>query len=123
MRLFSSLGRSQSATVYKKQFQFPQEANSDKVISQSELKRLYLGKTNSLSGESIKPIALKEGNEEQYMFMKEVLGMTPDEIKQHWIKEGLTGGGRPPRAMSSKKSLIRLLDNNLSHSILISSCS
>ena len=71
-------------------------------ISKDELKRIYLGQTDSVFGQKINPISLKDDD----AFITEVLGMNADELKQYWIKESLKGGARPPRAMSSADALV-----------------
>jgi len=79
--------------------------NVEASVSTSELKRVYLGKTKTLSGQNVKLISLKEGTVEQEVFMRDVLGMSSDEVKEYWIKESLKGGARPPRSMASGKSM------------------
>jgi len=71
-------------------------------ISKDVLKRIFLGQTDKIFGQKIKPIGLKNDID----FANNILGMSSSDLKEYWIKEGLKGGGRPPRAMSSTGSLI-----------------
>ena len=72
-------------------------------ISSAELKQIYLGRIKSFAGRKVKPAGSSSGSAIHREFSQNFLGMTEDQLKQHWIREKLKGGARPPK--SFRKSL------------------
>lgn len=75
-------------------------------VSSQDLKQLYLGKATSIGGKDVKLVGLDDANKAQEIFLKEVLSMGADELKNYWIQESLKGGGSPPRLMNNPASMI-----------------
>jgi len=75
-------------------------------LSAKEVKRIYLGKSTTLNGKKVKPVALSKGKPSTDIFNASVLGMSADELEGYWIKESLKGGARPPKTVKSSGSLI-----------------
>lgn len=81
-------------------------------ISSSELKRLWLGKTDKINNVKIQPIDCKELKEATAKFSEVVLKKTSKQIKKYFIKESLKGGASPPISFKTSAMLFEELSKN-----------
>ena len=54
------------------------------TISKGDLKRVFTGKKSNLDGVKAVPFMLAESNPAAVSFLKDVLGMSPEEYKKFW---------------------------------------
>lgn len=85
-------------------------ANNSANISDSDIKRLFLGKTKALSnGESVVVINQKFGNAIRKDFDKKALGKSSSQIKAYWSKRVFSGKGKPPKELASDADIISFI--------------
>lgn len=65
-------------------------------ISKADLKRVYLGKKKKVDGQTIVPIMLADNIAETEQFLSDILGMTVEKFKQHWLETQIKGLGTAP---------------------------
>jgi ABC-type phosphate transport system substrate-binding protein len=88
-------------------------ASVDTTASMKEIKKVYLGKSKSLSGGyKVKPIALAEGSETRDAFNQAVLKKSDSQLKSYWAKLIFTGKGHPPKEMENDQEVIRAISDN-----------
>lgn len=65
-------------------------------ISKADLKRVFTGKKSNIGGTKIVPFMLADANPAAQSFLKDVLGMSPEEYKKHWVDTQVKGEGTAP---------------------------
>jgi hypothetical protein len=75
-------------------------------ISKSDLKRVFTGKKRDVSGVKVVPFMLSDANPAAQSFLKDVLGMSPDEYKKYWIDAQVKGEGTAPATQKSSATAI-----------------
>lgn len=75
-------------------------------ISKSDLKRVFTGKKRDVSGAKVVPFMLSDANPAAQSFLKDVLGMTPEEYKKYWIDAQVKGEGTAPATQKTSASAI-----------------
>lgn len=77
-------------------------------IPSADLRRAYLGLTTRLGSRG--PIVLLEFAPERSRFYRQVLSMSEDRVKRHWIGRVFAGeGGSPPEEFRDVADLLRFL--------------
>lgn len=71
------------------------------TISKADLKRVFTGKKSNVSGVKVVPFMLAETSPAAQSFLKDVLGMTPEEYKKYWIDAQVKGEGTAPATQKS----------------------
>ena len=80
-------------------------------LDKSEVKRIYLGKMRFLeNGTRLTLTCLKKGTLHRD-FLKQWVGMTPSQFKNHWRKRVFTGKGKMPRRFKSNATQLNFVDN------------
>lgn len=80
-------------------------------IKSSEVKKLFLGKSNSLGGKTYFPALLKKGSAHS-AFLKKHVNRLPSQFARTWQKLVFTGKAKMPKSFSSEAELIDYLSNN-----------
>ncbi len=71
-------------------------------VSQEDLVRLYLKKSNTING--IKVIPLDTKNRELFKeFYQKIIQKTPKQLHAYWMKEIYRGDKQPPKKLSQKE--------------------
>lgn len=81
--------------------------NKDNAVSEiksADLKRIYLGKRNQIKGQTIVPIMLADNIPETAQFLADVVGMTPEKFKAHWLEVQIKGLGTAPMIQKTTAS-------------------
>ncbi len=75
-------------------------------ISKSDLKRVFTGKKRDVSGVKVVPFMLSDAIPAAPSFLKDVLGMSPEEYKKFWIDSQVKGEGTAPATQKSSATAI-----------------
>ena len=75
-------------------------------ISKADLKRVFTGKKSNLAGVKVVPFMLAESNPAAVSFLKDVLGMTPEEYKKYWMDAQVKGEGTAPALQKTSATAI-----------------
>lgn len=75
-------------------------------ISKSDLKRVFTGKKRDVSGVKVVPFMLSDANPAAQSFLKDVLGMSPEEYKKFWIDAQVKGDGTAPATQKTSAAAI-----------------
>ncbi len=87
--------------------------SADDAGLKTQIKRLYLKESSSWpSGDEALPFGRADDSPEQLAFMKNVLGMSANELEGHWLKLKQISGETPPRAIGSGRILARQIGKN-----------
>jgi hypothetical protein len=70
-------------------------------ISKGDLKRVFTGKKGNISGVKVVPFMLTDANAAAQSFMKDVMGMSPEEYKKYWVDAQVKGEGTAPATQKS----------------------
>ena len=76
------------------------------AISKADLKRVFTGKKSNLSGVKVVPFMLADANPAAVAFMKDVLGMSPEEYKKYWMDAQVKGEGTAPALQKTSATAI-----------------
>ncbi|MDX2022819.1 MAG: hypothetical protein SF187_21480 [Deltaproteobacteria bacterium] len=77
-------------------------------VSKAELKRLFLGETDNISGNVLVPFNMAASLPERSIFLKAVLGMTPDQESKYWIDRRIRGQGGSPKSAPNIDALLKV---------------
>ncbi len=75
-------------------------------VSKADLKRIFTGKKGTIGSAKVVPIMLAESNPAAVAFLKEVLGMTPEEYKKYWIDAQIKGQGTAPMTQKTPAAAV-----------------
>lgn len=76
-------------------------------ISKGDLKRVFTGKKGNIAGVKIVPFMLTDANAAAQSFLKDVMGMSPEEYKKFWMDAQVKGDGTAPA--TQKTSAIAMM--------------
>lgn len=79
------------------------------ALSQGQVRQLFNGQLRKVSGVSVKPLDLPNGDVTRNTFYQEVTGKTAEQMKSYWARMIFTGRGMPPREVSSEREMGILL--------------
>lgn len=83
------------------------------TLSDSDIKRIFLGKMKSFpGGSSALPVNLKTSSETRKAFDKKALGKSASQIKAYWSKLVFSGKGNPPKEVADDAEAISLVAKN-----------
>lgn len=82
-------------------------------LSKSEVKRIFLSKTNKLDSSRIKVYEIRDNNYKKE-FYKNVLGKSIGQLRSYWARLIFTGKAQPPRQVESVEVLIRMMEDDAS---------
>lgn len=85
---------------------------SKSALSASQVKDIYLGKTEVMDGVRLSPLDRKDSEAVKGDFLKKTLGMTGDEYKSYWVKRVFKDGGAPPSVKASSDDAIKAVKEN-----------
>jgi hypothetical protein len=86
-------------------------ANPITNLSRDQLRRLYLGKSTTFPDGT--PVTLIESPAVRAGFYRQVLGMTHDQFKRHWVGVVFSGeGASPPREIEEVTQLRRFVSDH-----------
>ncbi|MDY6972286.1 MAG: substrate-binding domain-containing protein [Thermodesulfobacteriota bacterium] len=75
-------------------------------LSSDAVSDIYLGHISRWNnGDSIRVVMLKKGPTHE-TFVREIVGGTPERLKQHWKKAIFTGTGTPPRVVKTEADMV-----------------
>ena len=81
--------------------------------SQSDLQRLFLGKSSALpGGTKVIPINIASGNAVRDEFNTKVLGKSDSQLNSYWSRLVFTGKAQPPKDVGSEADVINLVKSN-----------
>lgn len=84
-----------------------------KSVSNSDVKKIFLGKKRSLSGAGrVVPLDQKAGSSVRKRFYKKVVRKSPSQVKAYWSKMIFSGRGTPPKQVRSDTDVKRWLASN-----------
>ncbi|MBK9576991.1 MAG: hypothetical protein IPO40_07955 [Fibrobacteres bacterium] len=75
-------------------------------ISKGDLKRVFTGKKGNIAGVKTVPFMLAESNPAAVSFLKDVLGMSPEEYKKYWMDAQVKGEGTAPALQKTSATAI-----------------
>jgi len=75
-------------------------------LSKSEVKRLFLSKTNKVHNINIKVVELSE-NGEKDKFYKQISGKSKSQLRSYWTRLIFTGKARPPKQVNNMQELLK----------------
>lgn len=75
-------------------------------ISKADLKRVFTGKKSNVAGVKTVPFMLTDANPAAVAFLKEVLGMSPEEYKKFWMDAQVKGEGTAPALQKSSAGAV-----------------
>ena len=75
-------------------------------ISKADLKRVFTGKKRDISGVKVVPFMLSDANPAAQSFLKDVVGMSPEEYKKFWIDAQVKGDGTAPATQKSSAAAV-----------------
>lgn len=75
-------------------------------ISKSDLKRVFTGKKRDVSGVKVVPFMLSDASPAAQSFLKDVMGMSPEEYKKFWIDAQVKGEGTAPATQKTSAAAI-----------------
>ena len=76
-------------------------SNTLSGIDQSEVERIYLGRSRSFpGGGAVKPMDQAPGNPMRDKFFASVLGMTEAQVTGYWSRRMFSGKGTPPDTLT-----------------------
>ena len=75
-------------------------------ITAKEAKKIWLGKTRSLDGTSVKLADLPKGNASRDHFYSSVVKKNEKKLKAYWAKIVFAGKGTPPKAFGSDAEVV-----------------
>ncbi|MFV1982707.1 MAG: hypothetical protein ACC657_04140 [Thiohalomonadales bacterium] len=83
-------------------------------ISETKLKKLWLGKTKKIKSIGrIYIIDLPENNTETRIFYKNIINKKPKQVKAYWAKISFIGKGFPPKVVEDDSAVIKwVLEKN-----------
>jgi hypothetical protein len=79
------------------------------AVEVSELRDLFLRRTEALQGQQCVPLNYPSGAELRVLFDDKVLRMTPDQVGRYWVDLRIRGGGRPPRTVPTAEIMLRVV--------------
>ncbi|UAA40238.1 phosphate ABC transporter substrate-binding protein [Paraneptunicella aestuarii] len=88
-------------------------ASNNNAVSQSEIKRIFLGKLKKFpDGSSVTPINQNAELDLRKAFDEIALGKSASQIKSYWAKEIFSGKGNPPKEVNSDQEVIAEVSSN-----------
>lgn len=81
-------------------------------VSSAELKRLYTGKLNNISGNSVAPVNLALDNPAAVSFLSEVVGMGTADYKSFWLAQQIRGGSSAPAVKKNVSEMLSFVKEN-----------
>jgi len=77
------------------------------AIPSLKLKDIYLRTEVELNGVKVNPVHLPEDNPLRIAFVDNIIGMSSEELKQYWLKDG--SKNVPPKSLSSEELVIKYI--------------
>jgi len=71
-----------------------------------DVRRLFLGKTNNISGEHATPIDQKNDDAERAQFYDAIVKKTASQLRAYWSRLVFTGKGKPPKALDDDAAVL-----------------
>jgi hypothetical protein len=81
-------------------------------INSLELKRLFSGKTKTLSGVKVSFVLQKKNNQIHNEFLKTYLKKSTQQFSKTWKKLIFTGKAKSPKSLNSDKDVVEFLKQN-----------
>ncbi len=83
------------------------KASSVNEVSNTELSRLYLGKTSMVSnGTKLIPVDQSENSDTKTEFYQLLTNKTPLQVNAYWSRMIFTGQGRPPESYRTVEEIV-----------------
>lgn len=70
-------------------------------VSRADLRRVFMGETTVVSGETVAPFNATANTKERITFDQAILGFSADQVTKYWIDRRIRGQGNPPRSVST----------------------
>lgn len=87
--------------------------SNNNTISEDDINRIFLGKNKSFaSGDSIKAINLKSGDDVRTEFEKKALGKSSKQVKAYWSKLIFSGKAKPLVESGSDEEALKFVADN-----------
>jgi hypothetical protein len=77
------------------------------VISQQDLKNLWLGYRSTVNDLRFEIIDLQEGHPMRVQFYQDFIGYSVRQLKAHWATQVFRGNGFPPARLASETDVIQ----------------
>lgn len=84
-------------------------------ISNSDLKKVYLGQLTSINGAKISPSILPTAFRSTQNFINQNIGMSRTEFEIYWMERELSGQATPPKRHTSTDDMIEFIKSNESY--------
>jgi hypothetical protein len=81
-------------------------------VSVSDLKRLFTGKTQEMSGTKATPVNMSLDNPVSAKFILDITGMAVVDYKSFWMAEQVRGGSAAPKVIKTTEALITYITEN-----------
>lgn len=83
-------------------------------LDKSTLKRIYLNKVKKIPNTNIIPFPIdqSENSKLRHEFNRKVINLSASQLRSYWAKRIFTGKGGPPKAVSSDKEVLALVESN-----------
>lgn len=88
------------------------KAGALNALSKKEAQDVFLGKTRSIRGESIKPVDLASNSAERKEFLDKVLEQSASKVNRYWSRKIFSGKGNPPEVLDSGETVKRWVARN-----------
>ena len=86
-----------------------------KKVSKKEIRKLFLGKSNSLGGVRVLPINQNKHKKAYLLFSDLVLGKSLKQLERYWARKIFTGQGLPAQAKDDVVSYVSETPNTISY--------
>lgn len=87
--------------------------SNNNTISEDDINRIFLGKNKSFeSGDSIKAVNLKSGDDIRTEFEKKALGKSSKQVKAYWSKLIFSGKAKPLVESGSDEEALKFVADN-----------
>lgn len=82
------------------------------TVSSTDLKRLYTGKLDNISGTNVSGTNLALDNPAAVSFLSEIVGMTITDYKSFWLAQQIRGGSTAPAVKKTVSDIISHVKDN-----------
>ncbi len=78
-------------------------------LSKAELRRMYTGRQTNLGSVRIVPINLPLDSDGAKAFLRDVVGMTPEEYKRFWVEQQVRGQATAPMIQRTSEGAVSVV--------------
>jgi hypothetical protein len=82
------------------------------TVSPTDLKRLYTGKLDNISGTNVSGVNLALDNPAAVSFLSEIVGMGIADYKSFWLAQQIRGGNTAPAVKKTVSDMVSYVKDN-----------